>query len=76
MFLALALVTAVVKPQWNQTLLIGSSIGLAVVVAGTRVVLGVHWTTDVLAGLALGWAWCLLCALVFRVWPGLRSRVG
>lgn len=68
-FLALALVTAAVKPQWNRTLLIGSAVGLAMLIAGTRVVLGVHWTTDVLAGLTLGWAWCLLCAWAFRVWP-------
>jgi membrane-associated phospholipid phosphatase len=67
-FLSLALVVAAVRPRWNRTLLIGSAIGLAVLVASTRVVLGVHWTTDVLAGLALGWAWCLICALAFRVW--------
>jgi undecaprenyl-diphosphatase len=68
-FLALALVGAAVWPRWNRSLLIGSAVGLAVVVASTRVVLGVHWTTDVLAGLALGWAWCLLCAWAFRVLP-------
>jgi len=67
-FLALALVFATVRPQWNRTLLVGSAIGLAVLIASTRVVLGVHWTTDVLAGLALGWAWCLLCAWTLKVW--------
>ena len=31
------------------------------VVAWSRVLLGVHWYTDVIAGLTLGWGWCALC---------------
>lgn len=33
----------------------GVAVGLAVVVGATRVVLGVHWPTDVASGLGLGW---------------------
>jgi membrane-associated phospholipid phosphatase len=36
-----------------------------VAVAASRVLLAVHWTSDVVAGLALGWAWFALCAVAF-----------
>jgi membrane-associated phospholipid phosphatase len=42
-------------------------------VAASRVLLVVHWLSDVIAGLALGWAWFALCAVVFfRLLPGSR----
>lgn len=43
----------------------GVAVGVAVVVAGTRVLPGVHWLTDVLAGLAVGWAWFALWSMAF-----------
>ena len=45
--------------------LAGVAVGIAVAVAVSRVLLDVHWLTDVLAGLALGWAWFAVCAIAF-----------
>jgi undecaprenyl-diphosphatase len=46
-----------------RALLAGGAVAIAVGVAASRVLLGVHWLTDVLAGLALGWAWFALCSI-------------
>ena len=43
----------------------GAAAALAVSVAATRVLLGMHWLSDVIAGLALGWAWFAVCAIAF-----------
>ena len=45
--------------------LTGLAVGLAVAVAASRVLLDVHWLTDVIAGLALGWVWFSVCAVAF-----------
>ena len=51
------------RPSWPA--LTGLAVGIAVGVACSRVLLDVHWLTDVLAGLALGWAWFAACAIAF-----------
>jgi len=44
---------------------IAGAIAAAVAVAVSRVLLDLHWLSDVVGGLALGWAWFALCAVVF-----------
>ena len=46
-------------------MLAGVAAGMAVAIAATRVLLDVHWVSDVVAGLALGWAWFAACAIAF-----------
>ena len=46
-------------------MLAGLAAGIAVAVAASRVLLDVHWLTDVIAGLALGWGWFAVCAIAF-----------
>lgn len=47
----------------------GAGVALAVAVGISRVFLDVHWASDVIAGLALGWAWFAFCALAFGAIP-------
>jgi len=43
----------------------GGAVAIAVAVAASRVFLDVHWLTDVIGGLALGWAWFAICGIAF-----------
>jgi undecaprenyl-diphosphatase len=48
-----------------RAVLTGVAVGLAVAVASSRVLLDVHWLSDVIAGLILGWVWFTICAVAF-----------
>jgi membrane-associated phospholipid phosphatase len=53
-----------VRPH-GRALLAGAAAGIAVAVACTRIFLDVHWLTDTIAGLSLGWAWFAACSVAF-----------
>jgi membrane-associated phospholipid phosphatase len=46
--------------------LASAAVVIAVAVATSRALLGVHWLTDIVAGLVLGWGWFALVLLAFR----------
>src|SRR5439155_966396 len=49
----------------TRATLTGLAVGIAVAVASSRVLLDVHWLSDVIAGLLLGWAWFAACGIAF-----------
>jgi len=64
-YLAVALVLGIATSPRTRAALAGAAVAIAVAVGCTRVLLGVHWFSDVLAGLAIGWSWFGLCAVAF-----------
>lgn len=62
-FLTLALLLArFQRSRRLRTYVVGVGVVVAIAVGVTRVYLGVHWPSDVLAGFSLGIAWALACS--------------
>ncbi|HET7308908.1 MAG TPA: phosphatase PAP2 family protein [Actinomycetota bacterium] len=64
-YLAVALVLAIATSPKARAALAGAAVAIAVAVGCTRVLLGVHWFSDVVAGLMIGWSWFGICAVAF-----------
>lgn len=60
------------KRRRLKTYILGSAIVLTLLIGVSRIYLGVHWPTDVLAGWSLGAGWALLCWAI-AAWLGGRT---
>ncbi|WP_420451599.1 phosphatase PAP2 family protein [Ilumatobacter sp.] len=62
---AIALVLARHRSSGRRRAVAAAAVVVAVTVAATRVLLGVHWVSDVVAGVVVGWAWFAVATLAF-----------
>jgi undecaprenyl-diphosphatase len=71
-YLALAVVlVGLVTWRW---MLFAIAAALALAVAASRVLLGVHYVSDVSAGLLIGWGWVAACTALFSAWRADEGR--
>jgi undecaprenyl-diphosphatase len=74
-YLTLGALLARVQPRRRvKAYLLSVAVLLAVLIGASRVYLGVHWPTDVLAGWCVGAAWAMLCWTV-ATWLQRRGEV-
>ena len=64
-YAAAALILGRTIGRRGRQLLVAIAVAVAVAVAASRVLLDLHWLSDVIGGLALGWGWFALCAALF-----------
>jgi undecaprenyl-diphosphatase len=69
-----ALLVPVVPRRAARAFVILSAVALVLLIGASRVFLGVHWPTDVLAGWCVGAAWAVLCGLAAH-WLRRRGAV-
>ena len=72
-WMAIALVVGRDRSRLARASLAAVAALIAVSVATSRALLGVHWLTDVIAGLAIGWGWFTIVAIIFG---GRAQRLG
>ncbi|MBW3098305.1 phosphatase PAP2 family protein [Pseudohoeflea coraliihabitans] len=61
-YLTLAAMVARLRPDWRTRIyLLATAVVIVLLIGVSRVYLGVHWPTDVLAGWTVGSAWAMIC---------------
>jgi undecaprenyl-diphosphatase len=74
-YLTLGALLARVQPRrWVRLYLLAVAVALTLLIGASRVYLGVHWPTDVLAGWCVGAAWAMLCWTI-ALWLQRRGKV-
>lgn len=71
---ALLLVFLPAIPKRWKPYAIGGTVTLVLLIATSRIALGVHFLSDVLGGLVLGLAWLAASVAAFRIWREERGR--
>jgi undecaprenyl-diphosphatase len=64
-YAGIALLLARRRQRVWRMLLAGGAVAVAVAVAASRVLLDVHWLSDVIAGVMVGWAWFAISSIAF-----------
>lgn len=64
-YMAVAFVLTLDRSRLAKALAAGAAAFVAFGVAATRALLGVHWLTDIVAGLAVGFGWFVACGVAF-----------
>lgn len=73
-YFALAVIALSVLHRPRRGLLLAMAVLMPVGIASTRVVLGVHYVSDVTAGLLIGWGWAAACTAWFTAWRAEEGR--
>jgi undecaprenyl-diphosphatase len=60
-------------PQWQRQIFAFTAV-LIVAIGFSRLYLGVHWPTDVVAGYAAGLVWLIVCVLSLELWQKYNAQ--
>ncbi|MGH2686294.1 MAG: phosphatase PAP2 family protein, partial [Actinomycetota bacterium] len=71
---ALLLVFLPLAPRHRRHALVGVAVAVVAAIGVTRLALGLHFTTDVVAGYVLGAAWLVASVAAFEIWRQDRGR--
>ncbi|MCW2606907.1 MAG: hypothetical protein JWO60_1600 [Frankiales bacterium] len=73
-WLTTALVVVPLLPRDRGRPVLAAAVVVSLVVCATRVLIGVHYLSDVVAGFVVGLAWTAVCASVFALWRHEEGR--